>query len=101
VLNEYLRHITSDPLWFVVGMAAQVMFFLRFLVQWVVSERRRQSVIPVAFWHLSLAGGLLLLAYSIRIRDPVFTAGSLLGCFVYLRNLKLLRAEGPAPPAGV
>jgi lipid-A-disaccharide synthase-like uncharacterized protein len=74
-------------------MTAQVAFFIRFFVQWVVSERRRQSVVPTVFWYFSLAGGVLLLVYSIHKRDTVFTVGSLLGCFVYVRNLRLVRLE--------
>ena len=66
---------------------------LGFFVQWVVSERRRQSVVPVIFWYFSIAGGVLLLIYSIHRRDTVFTVGSLLGCFVYMRNLRLVRLE--------
>lgn len=63
----------------------------RFLVQWIVSERRRQSVIPLAFWYLSLGGGSMLLCYAIYRRDPVFILGQSTGVVIYGRNLMLLR----------
>ncbi|MBR9843141.1 MAG: hypothetical protein GYB25_08270 [Rhodobacteraceae bacterium] len=80
----------SDSLWLVVGIAGQLLFTSRFLVQWLASERRRESVVPVAFWWLSLAGGLTLLTYAIFRKDPVFIAGQGMGIFIYLRNLMLL-----------
>ena len=64
-------------MWLVIGFLGQAMFTMRFLVQWWQSERAGQSVIPVEFWHLSLAGGLLLLSYAIYRRDPVFILGQL------------------------
>jgi lipid-A-disaccharide synthase-like uncharacterized protein len=83
--------------WLVFGMLGQLLFSARFLVQWVASERRRQSIIPVAFWWLSLAGGLSLLAYAVHRRDPVFILGQLPGVVVYSRNLMLIRRRGPGP----
>ena len=74
----------------VLGFAGQVLFFSRFLVQWIRSEQKKQSYIPVSFWYLSLGGGLLLLAYAILRRDPVFIVGQSLGIIVYLRNLALI-----------
>ncbi len=68
----------------------QFLFGLRFLVQWVASERKGESVIPVYFWYLSLIGSLILLAYAIVRRDPVFILGQSTGFFVYLRNLMLI-----------
>jgi lipid-A-disaccharide synthase-like uncharacterized protein len=73
--------------WLWVGFAGQGLFFSRFLVQWLASEKRRESVIPKAFWVFSIAGGLILLSYAIHRRDPVFIAGQLAGVFVYARNL--------------
>lgn len=84
-----------DVLWLVIGFAGQALFSMRFLVQWISSERRRQSVVPVAFWYYSLAGGITLLIYAINRADPVFVAGQLMGIFVYLRNLHLIH-ERPA-----
>lgn len=82
-----------DFVWLAIGFTGQIMFGARFLVQWLVSEKRRQSVIPVAFWYLSIGGGLVLLTYAIRQRDPVFIAGQAMGVFVYTRNLMLLRGS--------
>lgn len=83
--------------WLVTGFLGQTMFFSRFLVQWIVAERRKESVVPTIFWYLSLGGGLLLLAYSVSRKDPVFIAGQLLGSVVYTRNLMLIhRRKTPA-----
>ncbi|MGH7562956.1 MAG: lipid-A-disaccharide synthase N-terminal domain-containing protein [Gemmatimonadota bacterium] len=85
--------MTPEQTWVGVGLAGQACFFSRFLVQWVASERRGRSVVPRAFWYLSIAGGLTLLSYSLWRRDPVFILGQSVGLFVYLRNLVLLRRE--------
>jgi len=91
--------IFMDP-WLVVGFTGQILFFGRFLVQWLHSERAGRSVIPVSFWYLSLGGGLLLLAYSVYRRDPVFIAGQLIGGFVYTRNLILIRRHRESGEVG-
>ena len=88
--------MTSEQMWIGVGLAGQACFFSRFLVQWIASERRGRSIVPRAFWYLSIAGGLTLLTYSLWRRDPVFILGQSVGLFVYLRNLMLLRREEPA-----
>ncbi|MCA9726243.1 MAG: lipid-A-disaccharide synthase N-terminal domain-containing protein [Candidatus Eisenbacteria bacterium] len=77
--------------WFFIGLAGQGLFGSRFLVQWLVSERKKRSVIPLAFWYLSIAGSLVLLTYAIHRRDPVFIIGECGGVLIYLRNLVLLR----------
>ena len=76
-----------------IGFLGQALFSLRFIVQWVASERERRSVIPVLFWYFSLAGGVTLLAYAIHRKDPVFIVGQASGLFVYLRNLQFIRRE--------
>ena len=73
--------------WVVLGFIAQAFFTMRFLVQWIATERARKSVVPVSFWFFSIGGGFLLLIYALYRRDPVFIAGQGLGLFVYLRNL--------------
>ena len=88
--------MTAQTIWLAVGFAAQALFSSRFLVQWIASERRKASVIPNSFWFLSLGGGLLLLAYAIHRRDPVFIVGQLAGVFIYSRNLWLIH-RGRAP----
>lgn len=80
-------------IWLAVGFAAQALFSARFIVQWVYSEKHRRSVIPVAFWYLSLGGGGLLFGYAIHIGDPVFIVGQGTGLFIYLRNLYLIMHE--------
>jgi lipid-A-disaccharide synthase-like uncharacterized protein len=76
--------------WLILGFSAQALFGFRFLVQWIASEKQKKSVIPIYFWYLSLAGGLLLLLYAIHIKDPVFILGQSTGVFIYLRNLTLI-----------
>lgn len=92
---------SAHAMWIAVGFLGQTLFGMRFLVQWVTSERQRRSVVPVAFWYLSLAGGATLLAYAIWRKDPVFIVGQGLGLAIYLRNLQFRLRErreehGPA-----
>lgn len=82
--------------WVAFGLLGQLMFTGRFLVQWIASERARKSVVPVIFWYFSMAGGLILLAYAIYRKDPVFVLGQSLGVFIYARNLWLIRRERQA-----
>ena len=77
--------------WLAIGFLGQGLFTARFLVQWLASERRGNSVVPVSFWWLSLLGGGALLSYAISRRDPVITVGQTMGILVYVRNLMLLR----------
>jgi len=79
--------------WVVLGFVAQIMFTMRFFVQWLASERAGRSVIPLAFWVFSIGGGLLLLVYALYRRDPVFIAGQAFGVFVYVRNLQFVLRE--------
>lgn len=83
---------TQDIAWIALGLTGQALFSARFLVQWIASERRRQSHIPIAFWYLSIAGGVTLLAYAIYRGDPVFILGQSTGVFIYARNLHLIHA---------
>jgi lipid-A-disaccharide synthase-like uncharacterized protein len=80
--------------WLLVGLLGQALFTGRFLVQWVASELKKKSVVPRAFWWLSLAGGLVLLAYALHRGDLVFILGQAGGLVVYLRNLILIRKHG-------
>ncbi len=86
--------ISTEHLWLSVGFLGQAFFSMRFLVQWIASERRKESVIPISFWFFSLGGGLTLLAYAIYRLDPVFILGQGAGLFVYSRNLYLIRRKG-------
>ncbi len=85
--------------WTLFGFAGQATFFSRFAVQWIASERAGRSLMPRAFWWLSLVGSLITLAYAVHRRDPVFVLGQAFGWMVYTRNLVLLYRRG-APPAG-
>jgi lipid-A-disaccharide synthase-like uncharacterized protein len=82
-----------DYLWLAIGFIGQGIFSARFIVQWLISEKEKRSIIPVAFWYLSLFGGLTLLAYSIYKQDPVFIIGQSTGVFIYARNLYLIQRE--------
>ncbi len=84
---------TAAAIWIGIGFGGQALFFGRFLVQWIASERSGRSVIPVAFWWLSIGGAAILLAYAIHRRDPVFIAGQSLGFLIYGRNLWLIHNE--------
>jgi lipid-A-disaccharide synthase-like uncharacterized protein len=75
------------------GFSGQALFGSRFLVQWIASERQGKSVIPLAFWYLSLGGAAILFSYALIRRDPVFMLGQATGSIVYLRNLALIRKE--------
>ena len=80
--------------WVALGFLAQAFFTMRFLVQWIASERARKSVVPAAFWFFSVGGGLLLLIYALYRRDPVFIAGQALGLVVYIRNVYFIILTG-------
>jgi lipid-A-disaccharide synthase-like uncharacterized protein len=90
-IYEIGSRMSNDTVWLAVGFLGQAMFSMRFVVQWLYSERKKKSVIPLAFWYFSVAGGATLLAYAIHKVDPVFIVGQAGGLFVYLRNLQLLR----------
>jgi lipid-A-disaccharide synthase-like uncharacterized protein len=82
--------ITSEKLWIAFGLAGQIIFGMRFVIQWIASERRKESYIPMFFWYLSLAGASILLTYAIHRRDPVFILGQTTGFIVYVRNIMLI-----------
>lgn len=84
--------MTNDYLfWLVIGLIGQALFSMRFLIQWIKTERERKSIVPIAFWYFSIAGGITLLAYAIHRRDPVFILGQAVGILIYSRNLYFLR----------
>lgn len=90
-INAYFASLTLlESLWLGVGFFGQSLFFSRWIIQWIASERKAESQMPIAFWYMSLFGGLIVLAYAIHRRDPVFIAGQSIGSFVYLRNLMLI-----------
>ena len=95
-IGSYLHEvfIAKFQWWVLLGYLAQIMFTMRFVVQWIASERARASVIPVAFWFFSVGGGVLLLIYALYRRDPVFIAGQGFGLLVYIRNLYFIILTG-------
>ena len=97
-VGDYLHDVFVAKLdwWVLLGFLAQLLFTMRFVVQWIVSERACRSVIPMAFWWFSIGGGLLLLVYALYRRDPVFIAGQAFGVFVYLRNVYFVLRERKA-----
>ncbi len=91
--------VTRLDWWLVLGFVAQALFTMRFLLQWIASERAGHSVIPLAFWLFSIGGGVLLLAYALYRRDAVFIAGQAFGVFVYVRNLYFVLRDRKAASA--
>lgn len=90
---ERLLHVNG---WVLFGMLGQILFGLRFVVQWLASERRKETIVPVSFWYLSLAGSLILFVYAFWYRqDIVITIGQSAGVLIYIRNLMLIRRPRP------
>ncbi|OCR22389.1 Lipid A biosynthesis, N-terminal [Pseudomonas syringae] len=85
--------LDSATLWLILGFVGQAVFTGRFVLQWLYSEFKKRSVIPVGFWYLSMLGSSLLLVYAIYRQDPVFIAGQSFGLVVYLRNLQLINQQ--------
>ncbi len=82
---------TTEKVWLAVGFSAQLMFSMRFIVQWIASERARASIVPETFWYFSLIGGAMLFAYAIYRLDPVFMLGQGMGLVIYSRNIYFIR----------
>ena len=98
---DTLKHfldVLAQPMG-MLGMLGQALFFSRFLVQWIASEKRGRSVVPLSFWYLSIGGGGLLLVYALWRQDPVIVLGQAVGLFVYVRNLMLIRRHKSAQAA--
>ncbi len=93
---EISSALTMEHIWVGIGMAGQALFFMRFLVQWLASEKAGRSVMPDIFWYFSIGGGVVLLAYAIYRMDPVFILGQATGLLVYIRNIVLLRRSARA-----
>lgn len=83
----------TEKTWLAVGFTAQLMFSMRFIVQWIASERARASIVPETFWYFSLFGGALLFAYAIYRLDPVFMLGQGMGLVIYSRNIYFIRSN--------
>jgi lipid-A-disaccharide synthase-like uncharacterized protein len=89
-----------EKVWLAIGFLGQAIFGSRFLIQWIASERAKQSIIPLAFWWLSLVGAVFLLIYSIHRMDPVFIVGQCTGFFIYSRNLYFIYTKKSRQPIG-
>lgn len=90
--------LDAGKFWIAIGFGGQFLFFSRFLIQWIASEKKKRSVIPHAFWYFSILGGTVLLIYAIHRHDPVFIIGQAGGLFVYLRNLCLIHGGPESEP---
>lgn len=95
--------MSIETIWLAIGFLGQGLFFGRWVIQWITSERKAESQVPISFWYMSLIGGLITLAYAIYREDPVFIAGQSIGSIVYIRNLMLIsrtsRANHPRSPS--
>jgi lipid-A-disaccharide synthase-like uncharacterized protein len=90
------NQIVADPVWATVGLVGQLLFAGRFILQWLVSEYKKKSHVPVGFWYLSIVGSLILLSYSVHIKNPIFMLSFSLNTLIYFRNLHLLYLESKA-----
>ncbi len=99
--NEDFVQTLKDP-WVILGFAAQGLFFSRWIVQWYVSEKQGESIVPLTFWVISLLGGLMLLVYAWREGQPVFVLGQLIGVLNYSRNIMLItrKTKGSSHESG-
>jgi lipid-A-disaccharide synthase-like uncharacterized protein len=97
LVSEWEKYLTGmntvDFIWLAVGLLGQSMFMMRFIVQWLHSEKHKKSVIPESFWYLSLIGGLIVLAYGIHRVEPIIILGQIPGTFVYIRNLMFIHRD--------
>ncbi len=89
-MNNFLNLTNIELFFLIIGFLGQGLFASRFIVQWIYSEQKGASSIPVIFWYLSIFGGIGLLTYAIFRKDPVIISGQLFGIFIYLRNLILI-----------
>jgi lipid-A-disaccharide synthase-like uncharacterized protein len=100
LVQWWLTTSTTELIWVGIGLSAQLLFSMRFLVQWIATEKARASIIPEAFWYFSFFGGVMLLAYACYRVDPVFIIGQATGLVIYTRNLYFIwlgkRAPSPA-----
>jgi lipid-A-disaccharide synthase-like uncharacterized protein len=91
-----LNFFRNWDFWLIIGLFGQFLFFLRFLIQWLYSEKKKKSFIPFSFWFFSLAGGAVLFIYAIHIKNLVFSLGQGLGLLIYIRNIMLIKREKAA-----
>lgn len=90
-IESIFTGLRPETIWIIVGFVGQGLFFMRFFIQWLASEKAGRSVIPHAFWYFSMLGGVTLFAYALWRQDPVFIIGQSTGLLIYARNLYFLR----------
>jgi len=94
-MDQILAWLSAHwTLWTIIGLFGQFLFMMRFVMQWIASERAKQSIVPEVFWYFSIGGGIILLIYAIHQQDIVFMLGQGLGLFIYLRNIYFIRKRG-------
>ncbi len=98
MLEKIWQEMAKEPIWTIIGFAGQFTFGSRFVLQWIVSEYKKQSHVPHAFWFLSLIGSMILLVYSIHEKNIVFIAGFSLNGIIYLRNIHLIYKNREGQP---
>ena len=96
-MSNLFGHFRLD-FWALVGVTGQALFTARFLVQWLASEKKKESVVPVAFWYFSLIGGAVSFIYAVAIGSLPFSLGQGTGLFIYMRNLHLIHKKRALPP---
>jgi len=92
-MHHLFQTMSTETLWIIIGFIGQSLFFMRFFIQWLASEKAGRSVMPNAFWYFSLAGGVTLFAYALWRQDPVFILGQSTGMLIYARNLYFIRRK--------
>jgi lipid-A-disaccharide synthase-like uncharacterized protein len=90
IKSAITEQIVGDPVWATIALVGQVVFGGRFVLQWIVSEYKKRSHVPTSFWFVSLVGSLILLSYSIHIKNPIFMLGFSLNTLIYIRNIHLI-----------
>ncbi len=90
MLESFVNELTKEPFWTAFGLIGQLTFGGRFVIQWLVSEFKKKSHVPIIFWYLSIVGSIILLIYSINRKEPVFVLGFSLNTLIYFRNLYLI-----------
>jgi len=90
MFESFLSDLGTEPVWTTVGFVGQATFGSRFILQWIVSEYKKRSHVPTAFWFISLVGSLILLVYSIHRQEPIFVLGFSINTLIYIRNIHLI-----------
>jgi lipid-A-disaccharide synthase-like uncharacterized protein len=90
MVESFVGELSKEPIWTMFGLIGQFTFAGRFILQWLVSEFKKKSHVPVSFWYLSIIGSIILLIYSIHRAEPVFILGFSLNSLIYFRNLHLI-----------